>query len=61
MGGHDEEIGRDVHVHLPHHVKVVQVLGRHFRNGNVVDVDLVLPDQIQKKIERSLVKREGNL
>src|SRR5436190_781412 len=52
--GHDEEVAGDVEVQFLHQVNRVEVLLRDDGDGNVVDVELVLPDQMLQQIERTL-------
>jgi hypothetical protein len=36
-------------------VEIFQILARDFRDGNIVDVDFLLLDQIKQQIERAIV------
>jgi hypothetical protein len=51
---HHQEVAGDVEVQLLHHVEIVEVLPRDQRNRDVVDIHLVLADQMDEQIERSL-------
>ena len=51
---HHQELARDVEVHLLHQIDVVEVLLGDQRDRDVVDAELVLPDQMQQEIERAL-------
>ena len=51
---HDEELARDVEVELLHQLDRRKVLLRDQRDWNVMDAHLVLSDEVQQQIERSL-------
>src|SRR5262249_47906940 len=51
---HHEELARHVEVQLLHQIDVGEVLLGDEGDRNVVDVDLVLLDEVQQQIERSL-------
>jgi segregation and condensation protein A len=51
---HHQELSGDVEVQLLHQIDVLDVLRGDKRDGNVVDVDLVLLDQMQQQVERTL-------
>src|SRR6185295_16058963 len=53
-GRHHQELSRDVEVQLLHQVDVLEVLRRDEGDRDVVDVDLVLLDEVQQQVERSL-------
>jgi hypothetical protein len=53
--GNVDEHRAELHVHLRRLLDVVQVLVRDLRDWNVLDVDLLLADQIQQQVERSIV------
>src|SRR6267378_1286033 len=50
-----DEIGGHVHVQLANLFHVGQVLRRDAGDGNVVNVDILLADQVEQQIERPLV------
>jgi hypothetical protein len=52
--GHHQEFAHDVQIQLLHHDDVIEVLLRDERDGNVVDVHLVLLNEVDQQIERSL-------
>ena len=52
--GHDEIVAGDVEVELLHQADRVEVLLRDERDRDIVDVHLVLLDEVQQQIERSL-------
>ncbi len=56
--GHVNEIGGDVHVELFELVKIIEILARDLRDGNVVNVDFLLLDEIEQEIERAFVMFE---
>lgn len=53
-GRHHEEFAGDFEVELLHRVQHVDVLARDGLDRDVVDVELALPDQEEKQIERTL-------
>ena len=53
-GGHHKELACDVQVQLLHQMERIQVLLCDERDGNVVDVHLVLPDEVKQQIERAV-------
>ena len=55
---HHEELAGDVEIELLHQRDRLEVLRGDERDRDVVDVDLVLPDQVQQQIERSLEVRQ---
>jgi hypothetical protein len=57
-GRHDHEVPRHVQVQLPHQVQVLHVLARDGGDGDVVDVDLVLANEVQQQVQRPLEERE---
>ena len=56
LRSNDEKLGRDIHVQLLDQMQVRQILLRDLCDGNVVDVELLLTNQIQKEIERPFVE-----
>src|SRR5262249_43386857 len=52
---------RDVHVQFFEFVQIIQILRNDQRNLNVVDAHLLLPNQIEQKIQRPLIHRNPNL
>ncbi len=52
---HVDELRCDIHIELLHSLYISQILCREFRDGNVVDVDVLLADQIEQEIERAFV------
>src|SRR5207249_3763924 len=50
--GHHQELACDIEIQLLHQVNRVEILRRDERNGNVVDVHLVFPDEVKQQIER---------
>ena len=54
-GRHENEFARHVDIHLLERAKIVEVLLGDFGNGNVVDVDLLLADQVEQEVERAFV------
>ncbi len=54
-GRHIDEFRSQVDVHFPRFVQVFQVLRGDGGDGDILDVDLLLADQIQQQIERSLI------
>ena len=50
--GHHEELAREVDVELLHQLERLEILARELGDGNVVDVDLVLADEVQEEIHR---------
>src|SRR6185295_11355928 len=55
---HQQEVARDVEVELLHQVDGGKVLRGDQRDRNVVDVQLVFPDEVKQEIERPLEDRE---
>ena len=55
---HEDEFAGDVDVHLLEQVEIVEVLLGDLGNGNVVDIDLLLADEVEQQVERSLVDRD---
>jgi hypothetical protein len=51
---HDEEVAGDVEIELLHQRDGLEILRRDQRDRDVVDVQLVLPDEMQQQIERPL-------
>jgi hypothetical protein len=59
--GHVDVVGRDLEVELLHRVEVERVLLGDQDDGDVVDVDLVLLDEMQQQVERPVERREADL
>src|SRR5512147_78214 len=57
----DEKLAGDGQVQIFHRLDVLEILPGDEVNGNVVDVDLVLLDEVQEKIERPLKVLDSNL
>ena len=55
---HHQELPGDVEVELLHHLEVAQVLLGDEHDGDVVDVDFVLLDEVQQQVERSFEVRQ---
>ena len=53
--GHVDELGAQFDVELEGPLHVLQVLGGDGGDGDVVDVDLLLADQVQQQIKRPLI------
>ena len=53
-GGHGEELAGDLQIRRLHLVDIVQILGQQTGDFNVVDVQLVLGDQMEKQLQRAL-------
>ncbi|SLM48652.1 protein of unknown function [Nitrospira japonica] len=60
-GGHDQKLPRNGEIQLGHRFEVVEVLAGDQRDGNVIDIDLALLDEMQQKIERPLEILDANL
>ena len=54
-GRHVDELGPQIHIHLPGLPHVLQILGGDGGDGDVFDVDLLLADQVQQQVQRALV------
>jgi hypothetical protein len=52
-GGHDEELAGDVEVERLHRAESFEVLFRDGLDRNIVDIDLVFPDEKKEKIKRA--------
>src|SRR5919112_4685319 len=50
-GRHDEKLAGHPEIQFLHYRQIVQILLSNQRNGNIVDVDLVLLDEVQEEIE----------
>jgi len=59
--GHHEKLARDLEFQLFHASEHGQILGQHFLHRDVVNIDLVLADEKQQQIERSLKGRESDV
>ena len=51
-GGHDQKLAGDVEIQHAHDVEIRHVLRRDPLDRDVVDIDLLAPDQIEQQIER---------
>src|SRR5690349_507314 len=49
----DEELRRDINVQFLYEVEIGEVLLGDFRDGNVIDIELLPPDHVQKQVERT--------
>ena len=54
-GGHVDELGAQLDVQLESALHVLEILLRDGGNGDVVDVDLLLADQVEQQVERPIV------
>ena len=54
-GRHVHELGAQVHVQLPGLFHVLQILRGDGGDGNVLDIDLLPANQVQKQIERPFI------
>jgi hypothetical protein len=50
-GRHDQELARHLEIELLHQVEILEILAGYEGDGNVVDADLVLLDQMHEQIE----------
>ena len=50
---HHQELAGEVEIELLHQPEIVEVLLGDERDRNVVDVDLILPNQVNEQIERA--------
>ncbi len=55
---HDEELAREIDIGLRHQVQILEIAVAYLRDRNVVDVDLIATNEVEKKIERSLEHRQ---
>jgi hypothetical protein len=58
---HDEKLTGHAQIQLLHGLDIDQILLRDHGDGNVVDIDLVLLDQVNEQIERPLEVLDTNL
>jgi len=59
---HVDELGGNVHVEFAYALDISEVLRRDPGNGDVVNVDVLLADQVEQQVERSFInfaKRDG--
>ena len=56
--GHVDVVGGDIEIELLHRVEVRVVLLGDEGDGDVVDIDFVLLDEMQQEIERSVKRRQ---
>src|ERR1700727_1496500 len=54
-GRHVNEIGGDVHIQLANLFDVCQILRSNLGDGNVVDIDVLLADEVEQQVERTFV------
>jgi hypothetical protein len=52
-GGEDEELSDVVEVEVLDQLDVAEVLVEHPRDRDVVDLDLFLPDEVEKQVHRA--------
>ena len=60
-GGDQHELGGDVEVEPLHVLDLLQIAVDDDRQVDLVDVDLLLQDQLQEQVERTLVDRCGDI
>ena len=53
--GHVDELGAQLDIHLRGASDVLEILRGNLRDGDVIDVDLLLADQVQQQVERPVV------
>ena len=51
---HHEEFAGDIHILIFHLLHIFQILVRDRHDGNIIDIDLVLFDQVHEQIHRTL-------
>ena len=54
-GRHVDELGAQVDIHFARFFQVLQVLGGDGGDGDILDVDLLLADQVQQQVQRALI------
>ena len=52
---HVDEFGAQIDIHFPRLIHEFQILRGDGRDGDVFDIDLLLADQVQQQVERSLI------
>ena len=52
---HVNKFGGDINVELLHALHIGKKLRRDAGDGNVVDIDILLADEVEQKVERALV------
>jgi len=52
---HVDELGRDVHVQLAQFFYVRQILAGDSPDGNIVDINILLANQVKQQVERPFV------
>ena len=55
---HDHELAGELEVQLAHQLQVLHVLARDGCDRDVVDVELVAPDQVQQQVQRAFEARQ---
>ena len=58
---HQQVFGGELELRLPHHFDVAQILTRELRHRNVENVDILLANEIQEQVQRTLEGFEENL
>jgi nucleotide-binding universal stress UspA family protein len=58
---HQQVLGRELELRAPHHLDVAQVLARELRHRDVEHVHVLLADQVEQQVERSLEGLEEHL
>ncbi len=59
--GHQQVFGGELQLRAPHHLDVTQILARELRHRDVEHVDVLAPDEVEQKIERTLEGLEEHL
>jgi len=49
---HVNKLGGNVHIELANLLHIAQILRRDARNGNVVNINILLADQVQQQVQR---------
>ena len=60
-GGHHQKFPGDLEIQLFHEFQGRQILTGDIRDGDIVDIQLVLPDQVQQKVHRAFEDGQSDL
>ncbi len=59
-GGHVDEVGGDIDVVLFELMDIFQILAGNFGDGDIVNIDVLLANQVEQQVERAFVLFEAD-
>ncbi len=57
-GSHNKKLACDLEIEFLHHLDILKVAARDKGDRDIIDIDLVFPDEMQQEVERAFKRGE---